>query len=394
MAHHGRRLSTMTEPLQNDRFRRGFVLLLVIGVTAAFLWMVWPFVMTVMLAAILAGLFHRLYRGLFVRFGGRGWLAAMLTVIFVLCVIVVPLALVLGLVASEALRLSTAVAPRVEDFVTHPNQLPTLLEKLPFYEHIAPYRAQILARGGELVGNLGRFAVSSISATTASTASAILQFFILLYTLFFLLIDGPQLLRKVTSYLPLREAEKELVLDKFVSVTRATLRGTLVIGIVQGTLGGLSFWAAGIDGALFWGTMMVVLSVLPVVGGALVWVPAVIILAATGNWQSALGLTLFNALIVGSVDNVLRPRLVGRDTEMHDLMILFSTLGGIAAFGPMGFIIGPILAAVFVTSWEIFGTAFGDVIPVGQPIHLTDGHAAEAPPPAVIVTPSEHVPEA
>ena len=318
----------------------------------------------------------------------------MLTVLFVLFVIVVPLALVLGLVASEALRLSTAVAPRVEDFVTHPNQLPTLLEKLPFYQHIAPYRAQILARGSELVGNLGRFAVSSIAATTAGTASAILQFFILLYTLFFLLIDGPQLLRKVTSFLPLSEDEKGQVLGKFVSVTRATLRGTLVIGIVQGTLGGLSFWAAGIDGALFWGTVMVVLSVLPVVGGGMVWVPAVIVLAVQGHWQSALGVALFNALIVGSIDNVLRPRLVGRDTELHDLMILFSTLGGIAAFGPMGFIIGPILAAVFVTSWEIFGAAFRDVIPVAQPIHLTDGHAAEPPAPAVIVTPSEHVPEA
>ena len=257
-----------------------------------------------------------------------------------------------------------------------------------------PYRAQILARGGELIGNLGNFAVSSISATTAGTASAILQFFILLYTLFFLLIDGPGLLRKMTSFLPLREAEKEQVLGKFVSVTRATLRGTLVIGIVQGTLGGLSFWAAGIDGALFWGTMMVVLSVLPVVGGALVWVPAVIVMSVQGHWQSALGVALFNALIVGSVDNVLRPRLVGRDTEMHDLMILFSTLGGIAAFGPMGFIIGPILAAVFVTSWEIFGTAFGDVIPVAQPILLTDDKAAEAAAPPVIVTPSEHVPEA
>ena len=384
----------MPESLQNgDRFRRGFVLLLVIGITAAFLWMVWAFVMTVVLAAILAGLFHGFYRRLHGLVGERGWLAAMITVLFVLCVVVVPLALVLGLVASEALRLSTAVAPKVGEFVAHPNQLPTLLEKLPFYHHIEPYRAQILARGSELVGNLGRFAVSSISATTAGTASAILQFFILLYTLFFLLMDGPVLLRKMTSYLPLREAEKELVLDKFVSVTRATLRGTLVIGIVQGTLGGLSFWVAGIDGALFWGTMMVVLSVLPVVGGALVWVPAVIILAATGNWQSALGLTLFNALIVGSVDNVLRPRLVGRDTEMHDLMILFSTLGGIGAFGPMGFIIGPILAAVFMTSWEIFGTAFGDVIPVAAPIHLTDGLATEAPA-AVVVTPSEHVPEA
>ena len=387
----------MIDTLQNgDRFRRGFLLALVIGITAAFLWMVWAFVMTTVLAAILAGLFHPLYRRVYRRVGERGWLAAMVTVLFVLFVIVVPLALMLGLVASEALRLSTAVAPRVEDLIAHPNQLPTLLEKLPFYSHIAPYRAQILARGGELVGNLGRCAVSSIWATTAGTASAILQFFILLYTLFFLLIDGPELLRKITSFLPLSEDEKGQVLGKFVSVTRATLRGTLVIGIVQGTLGGLSFWAAGIDGALFWGTVMVVLSVLPVVGGALVWVPAVIVMSVQGHWQSALGVALFNALIVGSVDNVLRPRLVGRDTELHDLMILFSTLGGIAAFGPMGFIIGPILAAVFVTSWEIFGAAFGDVIPVAQPILLTDGHPEEAPlpAPAAIVTPSEHVPEA
>jgi predicted PurR-regulated permease PerM len=384
----------MTDTLQNgDRFRRGFVLLLVIGITVAFLWMVWPFVMTTVLAAILAGLFHPMYRRLNEMVGERGWLAAIITVLIVLVVIVVPLALVLGLVAGEALRLSTAVAPRIQELVKHPSQIPSLLEGLPFYEHIAPYRAQIIARAGELIGNLGRFAAGSISATTAGAASAILQFFILLYTLFFLLIDGPALLRKMTSFLPLREDEKELVLDKFVSVTRATLRGTLVIGIVQGTLGGLSFWAAGIEGALFWGTMMVVLSVLPVVGGALVWVPAVIVMAIQGHWQSALGVALFNALVVGSVDNVLRPRLVGRDTEMHDLMILFATLGGIAAFGPMGFIIGPILAAVFVVSWEIFGTAFGDVIPVPQPILLTDG-TEEPPPGPVIVTPSEHVPEA
>jgi predicted PurR-regulated permease PerM len=384
----------MADALQNtDRFRRAFVLLLVIGVSAVFLWMVWAFVMTVVLAAILAGLFYPVYRRLLQMTGQRGWIAALISVLLVLILIVVPLALVLGLVASEALRLSQAFAPRVEEIVTHPNQLPTLLERLPFYEHIAPYRTQIVARAGELVGNLGRFAVSSISATTASTAQAILQFFILLYTLFFLLIDGPALLRKITSYLPLREDEKELVLDKFVSMTRATIRGTLVIGIIQGTLGGLSFWAAGIDGALFWGTVMVVLSVLPVVGGALVWVPAVIAMAITGHWQAALGVTLFNAVIVGSIDNLLRPRLVGRDTELHDLMILFSTLGGIAAFGPMGFIIGPIVAAVFVTSWEIFGTAFGDVIPLAQPILLTDGSEAQAPAVPAIIGPSEHVAE-
>jgi predicted PurR-regulated permease PerM len=384
----------MADALQNgDRFRRAFVLILVVGITAAFLWMVWQFVMTIVLAAILAGLFHPLYRGLLPMVRGRGWASALITVFVVLVVIVVPLALILGLVAGEALRLSRDFAPRVQEIVADPNRIPSLLERLPFYDQIAPYRAQILARAGELVGNLGRFAVSSIGATTAGTASALLQFFILLYTLFFLLIDGPGLLRKMTSFLPLREAEKELVLDKFVSVTRATLRGTLVIGIIQGTLGGLSFWVAGIDGALFWGTVMVVLSVLPVVGGALVWVPAVIALAIQGHWQPAVGITLFNALIVGSVDNVLRPRLVGRDTEMHDLMILFSTLGGIAAFGPLGFIIGPILAAVFVVSWEIFGTAFGDMIPVAQPILLTDDRGPQPPGAAAIVPASEDVAE-
>jgi predicted PurR-regulated permease PerM len=386
----------MADTLQNgDRFRRAFVLLLVLGVSAAFLWMIQSFLMTIVLAAILAGLCYPLYLTLLRWVRGRGWLAALTTVLLALVVIVVPLTFVLGLVAREALRLSQSVAPKVGEIVNHPNQLPALLEKLPFYAYIAPYRGEIATRTAELMGNLGRFTVASLSATTASTASAILQFFMLLYTLFFLLLDGPALLRKMTSYLPLHQTEKELVLDKFVSVTRATLRGTLVIGVIQGTLGGLAFWAVGIDGALFWGTVMVVLSVLPVVGGALVWVPAAIILAIQGDWQRALGLTLFCALIVGSVDNVLRPRLVGRDTEMHDLMILFSTLGGIAAFGPMGFIIGPILAAVFITSWEIFGTAFGDVLPASQPIVITDGRTgADHPSPILQPEGSEHVPPA
>jgi len=386
----------MADTLQNgDRFRRAFVLLLVVSVSAAFVWMIQSFLMTIVLAAILAGLCYPLYSTLLRWVRGRGWLAAATTVLIALVVIVVPLILVLGLVASEAVRLSQTVAPKVGELVNHPNRLPSLLEKLPFYSYIAPYRTQISARAVELTGNLGRFAVASLSAGTASTASAILDFFMLLYTLFFLLLDGPAILRRMTGYLPLHQAEKELVLDKFVSVARATLRGTLVIGMVQGTLGGLAFWAVGIDGALFWGTVMVVLSVLPVIGGALVWVPAAIVLAIQGDWQRALGLTLFCSLIVGSVDNVLRPRLVGRDTEMHDLMILFSTLGGIAAFGPMGFIIGPILAAVFITSWEIFGAAFSDVIPVAQPILITDQRTHPGPP-AVIVLPegSEHVPPA
>jgi predicted PurR-regulated permease PerM len=159
-------------------------------------------------------------------------------------------------------------------------------------------------------------------------------------------------------YLPLPDADKQRMVGKFVSVTRATLKGTILIGVVQGLLGGLAFWAVGIDGAIFWGTVMTVLSIIPGIGGALVWLPAAIILINTGEVWRGIALALFCALVVGSVDNVLRPRLVGRDTKMHELLIFFSTLGGLMLFGAMGFILGPIPAALFVTAWEMFGTAF------------------------------------
>ena len=158
-----------------------FVLMLVIGITAAFLWMVWAFVMTVVLAAILAGLFHPLYRRLNALTGERGWLAALVTVLVVLVVIVVPLALVLGLVAGEAVRLSTAVAPAAPGSRRAPQPAADAAREAPLLRTHRACRTQILARAGELIGNLGRFAVTSISATTAGTASAILQFFILLY---------------------------------------------------------------------------------------------------------------------------------------------------------------------------------------------------------------------
>jgi predicted PurR-regulated permease PerM len=128
-------------------------------------------------------------------------------------------------------------------------------------------------------------------------------------------------------------------------------------------MAGIAFWVAGIAHASFWGAVMVVLSVIPMLGGAIVWVPACLYLGLSGDWGRAVLLAAFCALVVGSVDNVLRPRLVGRDTEMHDLMILFSTLGGIFVFGALGFIIGPIIAALFQTSWELFGLAFADTLP-------------------------------
>ena len=193
--------------------------------------------------------------------------------------------------------------------------------------------------------------------------------FILLYSMFFFLMDGDKLLKRILFYLPLQEADERRLLEKFTKVTRATLKGTVVIGVLQGGLAGLAFFVVGIQGAVFWGTIMVVLSIIPGIGTALVWVPAAIVLAAGGYMIKAIGLAVFCAVVVGSVDNFLRPLLVGRDTQMHELLILFGTLGGIFMFGIVGFIVGPIVAALFTTIWEIYGVVFSDVLP---PVSTSD----------------------
>jgi len=153
------------------------------------------------------------------------------------------------------------------------------------------------------------------------------------------------------------------MLNRFTSVTRATLKGTLIIGILQGGLAGAAFAVVGITGSVFWGAIMAVLSVIPGIGSALVWIPASIVLAASGHVVKALGLAAFCTAVVGSVDNLLRPVLVGKDTQMHELLIFFGTLGGIIMFGIVGFIIGPIIAALFVTVWQIYAEAFKDILP-------------------------------
>jgi predicted PurR-regulated permease PerM len=187
--------------------------------------------------------------------------------------------------------------------------------------------------------------------------------FVFLYTMYFFLLDGDKLLEKILYYLPLQDHDEQQMLERFTSVTRATLKGSAVIGILQGGLAGVAFWVVGIPSAAFWGAIMVVLSIIPSVGTAVVWLPAAVILGFGGAIGKALGLFVFCAVVVGSVDNLLRPMLVGKDTQMHELMIFFGTLGGIFVFGMVGVIIGPIIAALFVTIWEIYGQAFQEILP-------------------------------
>jgi predicted PurR-regulated permease PerM len=344
--------------------RVAFLLFLVIGITVLFGVMLRPFWMTLLLAAIFSALLAPVYDRLRRWLRGRQRTAAACTVVIFVILAVGPLLTILGLVAAEAFRISEAVRPWIEAQLAQPHLLSERLGSNPILARLAPYQETILEKAGELVGRGGRFIFDALSATTRGTVTVVVQFFILVYAMYFLLVDGATMLRKIVSYMPLEPDSANRMLEKFVSVSKATLRGTLVIGVLQGALAGVALAVAGIESAFFWGTVMTLLSVIPGVGSGLVWVPAAVYLFVTDHQIAGIALAAFCGLVVGSIDNLLRPRLVGQDVKMHDLMILFSTLGGLALFGFAGFIVGPILAALLVTVWDIYAIAFRDSLAV------------------------------
>jgi predicted PurR-regulated permease PerM len=359
----------------SDRFRKGFVLVAALAISALFFSMIRDFVVPLLLAGIFSALAQPLYRILLRRLNGRQATASALTIVLLIVVVVGPLTVLIGMVTGQALEVSQAAKPwidKLEAQIHEPGIVDRLAEKIPFIENIRPYQSQILEKAGELAGAAGSFLFKQLSGTAKGTVAFFLNFFILVYSMFFFIRDGKGLVDKLMDYLPLSNRDAARMLDRFVSVSRATLKGTVVIGIVQGALAGAGFWAAGIQGSLFWATIMAVLSVVPGVGAALIWVPGVAYLLFTGKLVAGLVLAAWCALVVGTVDNLLRPRLVGSDTQMPDVLILISTLGGIFAFGFIGFIIGPIIAALFMTIWDIYGTTFADILT----------HPEDLPPPA------------
>ncbi|MBW2030356.1 MAG: AI-2E family transporter [Deltaproteobacteria bacterium] len=349
--------------MRQETIHKSVLLLIVLFISAVFLSMIRQFLMAILLGGIFSALAHPLYRRLERRFGGRRQLASLATLFLIVIVVLLPLAGILGIVAAQAISVGQSVTPWVQKQMSQPTAFSDILAYIPFYDRIEPYQGILLTKAGQVVGHISTFLLNSLSSATVSTINFLFSLVILLYTMFFFLMDGDKLLLKIMYYLPLEERDERRLLDKFTSVTRATLKGIALIGILQGGLAGVAFAVVGINSAVFWGTIMTILSIIPGIGTALVWIPAAIILAAGGHFLKAIGLALFCALVVGSLDNFLRPRLIGRDTAMHELLVLFGTLGGIFMFGIVGFLIGPVIAALFVTVWEIYGTAFKDVLP-------------------------------
>lgn len=341
-----------------------FLLLLVLAISALFVALIRPFLLSLMMAALFTGVLQPAYDWLLPHLRGRENLTAAAILLAVMLVVVLPLVLFLGMVTSQAAGITQQMRPWLAEQVAARDQIPQrLVERFPILERLRPYQAQITARAAEMAGKAGAYLASSLSAAAGGTASFLFQLVVMLYAMFCFLIDGRAILGRVLGYMPLPQQDKDRLTSRFVSVTRAMLKGTFVVGLIQGALAGLGFAVAGIEGSVFWGTVMAVLTFVSGTGAAIVWVPAVIYLALAGRTIAAIALAVWCAAIVGSVDNVLRPRLVGRGADMPALLIFLGTLGGVLLFGMVGILLGPIIAALFLSVWEMYGHVISGVIP-------------------------------
>jgi predicted PurR-regulated permease PerM len=344
------RLTVRSTAIQNVSFY-----LLVALTTLAFLALIGDFLMPVFWAAVLATVFFPLQSRYVAALGGRRSLAALTTMLTIIGLVVIPLFLVGLAMSREAIDLHDRITGGAVD----------LQAPLRFLRRITPLASDYLGRFGvDVEGLTQRLSTSAVAVSQfiASRALGIGQdilriaalFFLMLYILFFFLRDGTQLVATLIRVLPLGDVRERQLLAKFAEVSLATIKGTLVVGVVQGAIGAVLFWALGIPAPVFWGTIMAMFSVLPAVGPGLVWLPAAVILLGMGQIVKGIILIAAGVLVIGLVDNVLRPILVGRDTQMPDYLVLLATLGGLAVFGVSGFVIGPVVAAFFLVVWEMF----------------------------------------
>jgi predicted PurR-regulated permease PerM len=340
--------------MQGDRWPVR-VLLALTGL--ALCWILLPFYGTLLWACILALLFTPVHRWLLQRLGGH-WrtAAALLTLLLASVVVILPLALVTASLAGEASswyeRLQSGAANPVRYlhglFDALPGWARSVLRALGLRDFDTVQRKLTLA-----LTDASQFVAGQAVGIGQNTFEFLANMCLTVYLSFFLVRDGDRILHTLRRAMPLSLAHKQELLSIFGTVVRATVKGNLLVAVIQGLLGGLAFWYLDIPAALLWAVLMAFLSLLPAVGAALVWVPVAGYFLLTGAWGDAALLTAWGVLVIGLVDNLLRPVLVGKDIHMPDYMVMLTTLGGMAVFGIHGFVIGPTIAALFIAVWHI-----------------------------------------
>jgi predicted PurR-regulated permease PerM len=345
--------------MENGR-NRGFedkaFLWLVIVVSLAFLWIIAPLYAPILWAIVIVILFASVYRRLCARWQKPN-LAATATLILVLLIVVLPITLLTLSLAREGAHVYEKIQSGDLDIGT---QFQKIFDSMPGWATDWLNRfgltsfSDLKVKLAEGISKTSKVVVQQAINVGQSTFTFLLNLFVMLYLLFFLLRDGDSLLHEIRRAVPLRPETTDALIQRFDVVVRATVKGNMIVALIQGGLGGIIFWILGIQGPVLWGAIMALLSLLPAVGPALIWLPVAIYLIATGGVARGIILIVFGAFVIGLVDNLVRPMLVGKDTKMPDYLILISTLGGIAVFGINGFVIGPLIAAMFISAWEIY----------------------------------------
>ncbi|MFP4036239.1 MAG: AI-2E family transporter [Desulfobacteraceae bacterium] len=353
-----------TRVLDQEHLEKLSFLITLVLVSVIFIFLLKPFWGAIFWACMIGLIFSPLYRRLLTVGRPRPNLAALATLLACLVIGIVPALFVIASFFQQGVSLYHSLqsgdfdlGARIERIQTAFPTIELFLERLDL--DLSSVQARLSDAALSATGYLAQNAVELGQGT--------LQFFIslglMLYVAFFMLRDGEKLVGLLARALPLGDERERLLFAKFAEVARATIKGNLFVAAVQGTLGGLIFWALDIRGPLLWGVVMTLLSLIPVLGAGLIWGPVAVYLFAIGQWPQGLILTAFGAGVIGLADNVLRPLLVGRDTKLPDYIVLLSTLGGFALFGINGFVLGPLVAALFIAFWEIFIREFNSPQP-------------------------------
>ena len=335
---------------------KGFFILILLITTLAFLDILRPYYSAVLWAAILAVIFHPMKNKFRQYMGERNGLASFLTVVVICLLVITPMA---AIASSLAIELNAVYTKLQNNNTQLPGVLADVMQHLPRWarhllaEHQLDTAPRIQQKLSQVALQGGQYFAGSIFLIGKSSLSFALGFGIMLYLLFFLLKDGAWLVNVILRSLPLTKYVKHHLLVKFAAVSRATVKGTVVVAVVQGVLGGLAFHFTGIEGNLLWGALIGFLSLIPAVGSAIIWVPVAAYFFFSGMLWKGFFLVGFFVVVIGLVDNILRPLLVGKDTRMPDYLILISTLGGMEIYGINGFVIGPLIAAMFIACWNL-----------------------------------------
>lgn len=340
------------------KLNRTFLLILLAGAALLVFFVARVFLLPILLAAIAAALFYPLNRKILKSFKGRSNLAALFTVAVFCLIILIPVALLGYLVTQNVIEVTRLVNQNVPQIRSWLQSVQSWISTLPFLEG---QRVSTLIDSTRLVNIIQQTGTTLVDGATnlaGNIARIMLLLFVFIYSLFFLVRDGNKALRSVSEAIPLPNEDKLAVIDKFVSVSRATLKSTFIIGGIQGTIGTILFAVLGIPGAVLFGVLFLVLAAIPGLGPAVVWLPSTVILFSLGKYLHGVVMLVIGAGVIPIIDYILRPRLVGKDTQLHPLLVFIGVLGGVALFGIWGLLFGPLAMSVAVTLVTIFKRLF------------------------------------